>query len=245
VIVSGDGYGASAVADWDFKARKLKGIKITSHGWGYTQGVVTVTVRTVQQTVSISGANVTVGDNDIGGFTLVGANTFTLNATNSWQKWTRVNGGTLTVGSNGAIPSGTELVLNGGTLDLSGFDADSERPTTFCGLSGTGGTAINGSVKVAGEWQVSASNLLTQTTTALTGALDLSGMTRISITDIDALEAAKERDILRVKLFTATSVAWPENLEVVGLPSKWQVIKTPDGHGLSLAHEKGFMIVVF
>jgi hypothetical protein len=45
VIVSGDGYGASAVADWDFKARKLKGIKITSHGWGYTQGAVTVTVR--------------------------------------------------------------------------------------------------------------------------------------------------------------------------------------------------------
>lgn len=245
VIVSGDGYGASAVADWDFKARKLKGIKITSHGWGYTQGAVTVTVRTVQQTVSISGANVTVGDNDIGGFTLVGANTFTLNATNSWQKWTRVNGGTLTVGSNGAIPSGTELIMNGGKLDLNGFDADTERPTTFSGLSGTGGTVVNGAVKIVGEWRISASNIIERTSTALTGALDLSGVTGITITDADALEAAEGLKIFKGTFFTATSMIWPQNLEINGLPLGWHASKTTDGCGLRLVRKRGFTFIVF
>ena len=242
VIISGDGYGASAVADWNRETRKLKGIKITSRGWGYTQGSVTVTVQTILQSVSISGADVTVGDNDIGGFTLVGAKTFTIAATNSWQKWTRVDGGTLKVGSNGAIPSGTELIMNGGNLDLNGFDADGERPTTFNGLSGTGGTVVNGAVKVVGEWGISASNLLTRTTTVLNGALDLSAVAGVTITDADALEAAETSRILRGTLFTATSVAWPQNLEIDGLPAGWQVSKTANGCGLRISRVRGFAI---
>ena len=246
VLISGDGCGASAVADWDRTTRKLRGIKITSHGWGYTQGKVTVKVQTVDttaRTVSISGSKVTVGDNDIGGFTLVGSNTFTLYATNSWQKWTRVDGGTLKVASNGAIPANTELVMNGGTLNLNGFDADAERPTTFSGLSGTGGTIANGSAKVVGEWRISASNILTQTTTALTGALDLSGVTKIVIADADALADAEASHILGGRLFTATSVVWPQDLVVEGAPSSWQATKLPDGNGLRLRHVRGLTMI--
>ena len=242
---SSGGCGASAVADWDHTTRKLKGIRITSRGWGYTQGKVTVKVQTldtIARTVSISGANVTVGDNDIGGFTLVGSNTFTLNATNSWQKWTRVDGGTLKVASNGAIPSDTELVMNGGTLDLNGFDTDAERPVTFSGLSGTGGTIVNGSVKVVGEWCISASNILTHTTTALTGALDLSGVTKIVIADAEALAVAEASHVFGGKIFTATSVIWPQTLAVEGAPSSWQAMKLPGGAGLRLRRVRGFTI---
>ena len=240
VLITGDGCGASAVADWDPNTRKLKGVKMTSHGWGYTQGAVTVTLRTMWHSSTITGDSVQVGDNDIGGFTLVGSKECTLSATNSWQKWTRVDGGTLTVGSKHAIPSGTELIMNGGTLNLGGFDEDSERQTTFCGLSGTGGTVQNGAVKVVGEWQISASNLLTRTTTELTGALDLSGVTKIAIADAEAFADAEESQIFRGNLFSATSVVWPQNLEIEGVPAFWTVAKLSNGNGLRLYRAHGF-----
>ena len=209
----------------------------------HTQGSVTVTVRTYRQSVEITGDSVQVGDNDIGGFTLDGSNVFSAYATNSWQKWTRIDGGTLKVCSNGAIPSSTELILNGGKLDLNGFAEDEDRPTTFCGLSGTGGTVVNGAVKVVGEWQISASNLLTRTTTALTGTLDLSGVTRIAIKDVDALEAAVAGGITRGALFSATSVIWPQNLEIVGFPDDWRVTKSYDGKGLRMGYVRGLVLI--
>ena len=240
-IEGAGGVGASAVADWDWKTRKLKGILITSPGWGYTQGSVTVTVKSSTQTVTLSGDEVTVGDNAIGGFTKLGANTFTLKATNTWQKWTAVNGGTLKVGSNGAIPPNTELRLNGGTLDLGGFDADAERPLSFTGLAGTGGTVANGAAVLSGVWEISAQKFIDRETTELAGTLDLSDVTEIRLTDTEALDDAEVKELKRMNLFSATTVIWPASLEITGAPKDWKLIRKPNG--LSLGADRALMLI--
>ena len=243
VTISGAGEGATAVADWDPAARRLKGVTVTSRGWGYAQGGVMVTLKTAQRTETISGDAVTVGDNDIGGFTLKGSATLTLAATNSWQKWTEVAGtATLKVASNGAIPSGTELRLNGGTLDLGGFDEDAETPTAFAGLAGTGGTVVNGAVRLAGEiWEISAKKFAARESTALAGTLDLSNVRTIRLVDADVLDDAAKA-LRTLTLVSATTVTWPEALAIEGVPRGWHVTRM--ANGLRLGSDRGSMLIV-
>lgn len=242
VVIAGDGVGATAVADWDAQTRKLKGIRITSRGWGYSAGNVTVTVKTSQRSVAIGGAAVTVGDNDIGGFTKLGANTLTVCSTNSWQKWTAVADGTLRVGSNGAIPPNTELRLNGGTLDLNGFDADPERPVVFAGVSGTGGRVVNGVAKVAGVWTISAKRFIDRETTAVSGAIDLTGVTKIVFTDVESLDGEAPKALPKLDLLATSAAAWPTDLAVEGLPVGWEVKASV--RGLRMGVYKGTVLIV-
>ena len=46
--------------------------------------------------------------------------------------------------------------------DRDGFGADAERPTTFSGVSGTGGTVMNGIVKIVGEWKISSKKFVVE-----------------------------------------------------------------------------------
>lgn len=91
------------MADWDPETRVLKGVHITSHGWGYKQGKVKVTLSTGKQeqwSKTLTGDAITVGANVAGGFTKRGAGILTLNATNTWAQWTKVEGGTLRVNAD-------------------------------------------------------------------------------------------------------------------------------------------------
>lgn len=247
VSITGDGEGASAVADWDPVARRLKGVKLTSHGWGYTADKVKITLFTSHRSETLTNRTdavcVSVGDNAIGGLTKLGPKALTLTATNSWQKWTQVDAGTLVAGSNGAIPSGTELRLNGGTLDLGGFDADPERPLTFAGLAGTGGTAVNGAVRLTGVWEISAKRFLARETTKLDGTLDLSGVTEIRLVDVDALDGVDADASRTLSLVMATTVIWPEKLTFTGTPKDWRFIRSGD-RAIRLGFARGAMVIV-
>ena len=247
VNITGGGEGASAVADWDPAARRLKGIKITSHGWGYTADKVKVTLFTAHRSETLANSAdavcVTVGDNVIGGLTKLGSKTLTLTATNSWQKWTQVDAGTLKAGSNGAIPSGTELRLNGGTINLGGFDADPERPLTFAGLAGTGGAAVNGSVRLTGVWEVSAKRFLARETTKLDGTLDLSGVTEIRLVDADVLGSVDTATARALSFVTAKTVIWPKTLVFTGAPKDWRFGRS-GSHSIRLGPAHGMMIIL-
>ena len=247
VNITGDGEGASAVADWDPAARRLKGIKITSHGWGYTADKVKVTLFTAHRSETLTNSEsavcVTVGDNVIGGLTKLGSKTLTLTATNSWQKWTQVDAGTLVTGSNGAIPSGTELRLNGGTINLGGFDADPERPITFAGLAGTGGTAVNGSVRLTGVWEISAKRFLARETTKLDGTLDLSGVTEIRLVDAEVLGGVDTATARALSFVTAKTVIWPKTLVFTGAPKDWRFGRS-GSHSIRLGPAHGMMIIL-
>nr|WP_254200430.1 autotransporter outer membrane beta-barrel domain-containing protein [Lysobacter sp. MMG2] len=80
-----------------------------------------------------------------GGLTKGGAGTLALMAVNTYAGPTAINAGTLQLGVDGALPTGTALVVNsGGTLDMAGFD------TTVGDLTGNGAIANGGGTLSAG-----------------------------------------------------------------------------------------------
>lgn len=80
-----------------------------------------------------------------GGLTKAGAGTLALSAVNTYAGPTAINAGTLQLGVDGALPTGTALTVNtGGTLDMAGFDS------TVGDLSGNGAIANGGGTLTAG-----------------------------------------------------------------------------------------------
>ena len=241
VDIAGGGDGATAIALVDEKACTVTNILVTSHGWGYTAANTTVTLRygtTLKHT--FAAADVVIADNDIGGFTKRGANTFTLLYENEWEKWTRVLGGTLKMGEAGSIPDGTALTIsNGATIDFNGL-----AEPTFTAIDGTGGTAANGSVKVVGEdgvLSVSAQKFIDRESTAISGILDLSAVTEITLTDVDVL-TEEAKSLKGLNLFSATTVVLPDgDVSITGVPKGWHARLT--GRGLRLAPDKGMMLL--
>ena len=116
VIIDGDGTNATAVALYDSTARRVTGVRITSHGWGYTSA----TAYFVSGAVTNGSVACTLADNVSGSFTKKGSHTFTLNATNTWGGATVLAEGCLKCGVDNALPLGTTVVLGGGTLDMNG-----------------------------------------------------------------------------------------------------------------------------
>ena len=241
VDIVGNGDGATAIALVDEKACTVTNILVTSHGWGYTAANTTVTLRygtTLKHT--FAAADVVIADNDIGGFTKRGANTFTLLYENEWEKWTRVLGGTLKMGEAGSIPDGTALTIsNGATIDFNNL-----AEPTFTAIGGTGGTAANGAIKVIGEdgvLSVSAQKFIDRESTAISGILDLSAVTEITLTDVDVL-TEEAKSLKGLNLFSATTVVLPDgDVSITGVPKGWHARLT--GRGLRLAPDKGMMLL--
>jgi fibronectin-binding autotransporter adhesin len=98
---------------------------------------------------------------------LTGANTFGTTAAGGLV----VNAGTLRVGSNSAIPGTGLVTVNGGALDLNGFD------TLISSLSGTGGTVTDNSTASAGTTTLSV-NLATPTDVSTYSGVIANGPTR-------------------------------------------------------------------
>jgi len=245
VTVSGDGHAATVVADWDPETRVLKGLKILARGWGYKQGAVTVTLKNGMWSKTFTGDSVTVGENEIGGFTARGTSkgSVTLNSeTNSWAKWTRIEGTKLKIGAKDVVPAGTELQFMGGTLDVNNLGDDTP---TFCSLSGTGGTVLNGAVKLVGTdgvVDISVKQFLSGASCNLTGTLDLTDVTAIRLTDTELLTEEATKDLRSKNLFSATTIVNWDNVAVTGVPDGWRVIKT--ANALRICPPRGLLMIL-
>ncbi|MBR4938499.1 MAG: autotransporter-associated beta strand repeat-containing protein, partial [Kiritimatiellae bacterium] len=117
VVISGDGFGATACADFDFRSGCVTNIRVTCSGSGYTQGNVSATLRYGSAKRQLQ---VTLSPVVPGGIIKKGRGTLTLDNANSYAGETAVEAGTLKAGTAGAIPSGGALRLDGGVLDLNG-----------------------------------------------------------------------------------------------------------------------------
>ncbi len=131
-----EGYGATAYADFDSTTRKVTGIRVTSSGCNYTsaQAVIRYGIPWITNAVTLAAS-------PSGGLVKKGEGTLTLNAANTFTGPVSVEGGTLKVGANGALPSGAPLALSAGsTLDLNG------RSFSCSSISSAGGAVANGTL---------------------------------------------------------------------------------------------------
>ena len=116
VVIDGDGTNATAIALYDSSTRRVTGVKITSHGWGYT----TATAYFISGSVTNGSAVCTLADNVSGSFTKKGPKTFTFMAANTYAGATILAEGSLKCGVDHAIPASSTIVLAGGTLNMNG-----------------------------------------------------------------------------------------------------------------------------
>ena len=241
-VEGGEGHGATAVAAWDPETRVLKGVHITSHGWGYTQGKVKVTLSTGSQwSMSLTGNAITVGANIAGGFTKRGAGTLTLNATNTWAQWTKVEGGTLKAGADWAIPAGTAVTLSGGgILDFNATTGEVASVTYGVG----GGSIINAENAVLPQslsFTIDVEDMLAGRSIPMTGDISLDGAEIRLTGDLTRLnpETCRRHTLISVSGGTVSGMPALAGSEV---PEKW--VLAVEGGNVRLVRPYGFTFTV-
>ena len=113
VDIMGDGFGATAVAEFDSATGTMTGVKVVAPGVGYTHATAWI-YKLKESSTSVT--CVVEPNANTGSFTKKGEGDFTLNAVNTWGGQTILEGGTLRLGVTGALPEGTTVVYNGGEL---------------------------------------------------------------------------------------------------------------------------------
>ena len=123
VIITGDGHGATAIADYDYDTYKVTGITITNPGWGYTAANTTAKVFLNGESAYSKALTVTIGDNAAsGGLVKTGEGVLTLTAANTYEGATEIREGGLRFSGDAAVPSAGKLLLTGGYLMTENVD---------------------------------------------------------------------------------------------------------------------------
>ena len=114
VSIVGDGQGAAAVALFDLERGMVTNILMTCPGVGYS----VATAKLYIARGAVKSIPCVVGENPkSGAFTKRGLGDFTLKGTNSWEGATVLEGGTLVIAGEKALPAGTTIVPKGGVLE--------------------------------------------------------------------------------------------------------------------------------
>ena len=216
VDIYGDGYGASAVALFDRATGRVTGIKVLSPGCGYTQAEAVIRPTAKSQHACdhylTNAVALTASTPVSGGLRKTGAGTLVLCATNTYAGATVVSGGTLKLAADDVLRAGTELVLDGGTLDLNGKRA------VFGGISGTSGKVTGGSVAVDGNWTVDLAALEDGSFADLDGEVVFADGAKVTFVNTQVLDEDARRSwkVLRAK----GGIVNPPTLEGT-LPKGW------------------------
>ena len=104
IVIGGNGHGATAIADYDDATRTVKGVIVTSPGYGY-DGETTVTVDSWDRKSALP-CTYTLGEVAGGGFTKKGGGKLTLGGANTYAGATRLEGGTLAFTDPNGYPGG-------------------------------------------------------------------------------------------------------------------------------------------
>ena len=145
VYIEGDGYGASAVADFDSAAGRVKGIIVTSPGFGYTAANTTCKIasnsfqKQADRLPNATACAVTVGTVCGGGVRMVGAgNRLVLSGKNSYAGVTVCENGSIKFNSAAAYPDGSGLAVWKGKDISSYIKLPGATPVNAGSLAGDG-----------------------------------------------------------------------------------------------------------
>ena len=113
INILGDGFGATAIADFDTTTRAVTGIRIMSPGRDYTWAKAEFRYGTTFQT---NDCTLTTGAPTSGGLVKTGAGTLTLDCPNTFGGDITVEEGTLHLACADALPSGVGINYKGGVV---------------------------------------------------------------------------------------------------------------------------------
>lgn len=241
VRITGNGAGATASADFDAANGTVTGVTVTSPGWGYS-GTVTVTLVGCSGKADVSWTVTPSAESAAGGLTKRGEGVLRLTTTNTYAGATVVEGGTLRLGSDWALPKGGEIVLrNGAAFEFNGKTAEVARVTYGVG----GGSLVGGTAAVfetaTPSFIVSVDELLDGRSLSWTGNIDLSLSTLTITGDLSRLATGSETRY-RV-LSVSNGVATGEPTIVSGsLPEGWKF--SVGRSGVRLVKTMGLTLIV-
>ena len=228
VEIIGSGTGASAYADFDSTRGEVTAIRVVSPGCGYgsdTKAVLYWGALAITNAVSV-------GPVAGGGFTKKGAGTLTLNASNTYTGATVVQGGTLKLGCDWAVPSNSTItVAAGATLDLNG--------KAFSPGNVSGAGTIVGATTVPSEWIIDMDDVIAGSYTKFNGKVTFPAGARIVLLNADKADKNDRRYTLAQ--MQSFSGALPEVVDSDGNPlERWQLQAT--GGNLRLSYPAGTAI---
>lgn len=240
VLIEGDGYGASAIAEFDSKTGTVTGFRVTSRGCGYTQAKAVVS--TMYMDIAAEEIACVLSDNDTAGsFTKTGDGTLTLNAANDWGGATVVAGGTLKAGVEGAIPANRDLVLSGGgTLDLNGT-VTTIKSVIYGAGAGSIVNADAATVPTDFAMALTADEVMAGGSIPFTGDTDLSGKTLTITGSFDKLDpkVCKRYPVIAVRNGSLTGAP---TVVAEPLPQDWAFRVRPNG--VTLSYNCGTVLLV-
>ena len=241
VVVTGDGTGATAVADFDFETGAVTGVTVTSPGWNYTKATVSLVGGGVDEVVSW---DVTpVADEGTGGLTKRGEGLLRLAAASTYSGPTVIEGGLVRLGCDDAIPAGSEVVLrNGATFDCNGKAVRMSRLTYGVG----GGTLQGRDEKVVVEDEsislvISVDEVLAGRRLEWKGDLDYAHMKLTVVGDLSRLTADADRSF-RILFVSGGGGAGTPTLVSSALPDGWAF--RVGKRGIAFRRIRGALLIV-
>ena len=216
VKIEGDGYGATAVAIFDYATKRITGIKVTSPGCNYTTATVTLVggradnnnEHTATATLTEEGV-----DQACGGIVKRGA-------------------GKLVIGAD-TLPTGIPVTVADGTLDLGGITHSASSLTL------RGGRIENGAVATA-TFVVPAEDMIAGRHTTMSGTLAFAEGSTLTIADLD-FEGLEARKYFLVE--ADVGIEGLENLTISpAAPKGWRYELR--GSTLTLAPHIGLAVIV-
>ena len=261
--VANPGSGASGFIAFDSKTGNLGEVVITSHGSGYHDGAKAYAILRQYPDRRFACA-VVLEEEKSGGLTKTGGGDLYLKCVNTYEGATVVKGGTLRADVAGAIPSGTALRIDGGTLNLKSFC------NTYETVEGTGGqltgvkdgtlylqrlstvgcNGVNlGSTKlsVSGEWKVDATELAAAKARGFVATypanVEFASGSTIEISGVaDALDPAVDTyEVFTVG--TGKTMTGPVEVTLKDDPTgKWKA--KVSAKGVSVVCRKGLVLIV-
>lgn len=120
VLIIGDGFGATAVCDFNMETRKVAGVRVLTPGCDYTWAKAVLDYGYVGdvRAVVTNDCTLTSAAPVSGGLTKKGAGRLILGAANTYSGDTVIEGGELVANVSGAIPSASTIVFKGGVLSV-------------------------------------------------------------------------------------------------------------------------------